>query len=148
MQKLEKWLRLHNKNPFSGKIEAPLLMIDDEADNASVNTAKGDEDPTIINQTIRKILDLFSKSSYVGFTATPFANIFIDPKIDDEKEIDDLFPRDFIYLLEQPSNYVGPSDMYREDGRYHYMIRNNDDVAEVLPQNHKMGLILHACQIV
>ena len=139
LQKLEKWLRLHNKNPFTGKIEAPLLMIDDEADNASVNTAKGDEDPTVINHTIRDILDLFSKSSYVGFTATPFANIFIDPKIDDEEEIDDLFPRDFIYLLEQPSNYVGPSDMYREDGRYHYMIRNNDDVGEVLPQNHKNG---------
>ena len=92
-------------------------MIDDEADNASVNTSKDDDDPTIINQTIRNILDLFSKSSYVGFTATPFANIFINPKIDDEDEIDDLFPRDFIYLLEQPSNYVGPSDMYREDGR-------------------------------
>ncbi len=139
LQRLETWLRLHNKSPFTGKIEAPLLMIDDEADNASVNTSKEDEDPTIINQTIRNILDLFSKSSYVGFTATPFANIFINPKIDDEDEIDDLFPRDFIYLLEQPSNYVGPSDMYREDGKYHYMIRNNDDVEGVLPQNHKNG---------
>ena len=139
LQKLETWLRLHNKSPFSGKIEAPLLMIDDEADNASVNTAKGDDDPTVINQTIRNILELFSRSSYVGFTATPFANIFIKPKMNDEDEIDDLFPRDFIYLLEQPSNYVGPSDMYREDGQYHYMVRNNDDVAEVLPQNHKNG---------
>src|SRR5699024_533200 len=101
--------------------ELPLLLIDDEADNASINTSQDSDDPTTINKSIRKILKLFSKSSYVGFTATPFANIFINPQLDEEEK-DDLFPRDFITLLEQPSNYVGPYDMYMENGKYNYMI--------------------------
>lgn len=139
LEKLEKWLQKHNRNPFTGKIESPLLLIDDEADNASVNTAKKeDKNPTIINKKIRDILKLFTKSSYVGFTATPFANIFIDPQFEDRNG-DDLFPRDFISLLKQPSNYVGPNDMYSEEGQYHYMIRNNDDVENILPLTHKNG---------
>lgn len=139
LEKLENWLQKHNRNPFTGKIESPLLLIDDEADNASVNTAKKeDKNPTIINKKIRDILKLFTKSSYIGFTATPFANIFIDPQFEDTNG-DDLFPRDFISLLKQPSNYVGPNDMYNEEGQYHYMIRNNDDVEDILPLTHKNG---------
>ena len=55
----------------------PLLLIDDEADNASVNT-KDDDSSTAINTCIRQLLGLFSKASYVGFTATPYANIFAE----------------------------------------------------------------------
>lgn len=141
LEKLQGWLKAHNVNHLTGKIESPLLLIDDEADNASVNTSKEKNSPTIINKLIRDILKMFSKSSYVGFTATPFANIFIDPQFED-KNGNDLFPRDFITLLEQPSNYVGPSDMYPEEGRYNFMIRNNDDVESVLPLMHKNGDIL------
>lgn len=142
LERLENWLKQHNRNPLTGMIESPLLLIDDEADNASVNTAQEDRNPTIINQKIRNILKLFSKSSYVGFTATPFANIFIDPQFE-SKEGDDLFPRDFISLLEQPSDYVGPNDMYHEQGIYHYMIRNNNDVEHILPLSHKNGSSFH-----
>ncbi|PNY91294.1 hypothetical protein CD035_13780 [Mammaliicoccus sciuri] len=138
LEKLTKWLEIYNINQQTGTIESPLLLIDDEADNASVNTAAEDRDPTTINQLIRNILKLFSKSSYVGFTATPFANIFIDPQYQSD-DGDDLFPRDFIYLLEQPSNYIGPTELYSSEGKYHYMIRNNDDVENVLKIKHKNG---------
>ena len=57
-----------------------LLLIDDEADNASINVHAEDEEPTAINNQIRIMLSLFKKASYVGFTATPFANIFINPE--------------------------------------------------------------------
>lgn len=138
LEKLTKWLEIYNINQQTGTIESPLLLIDDEADNASVNTASEDRDPTTINQLIRNILKLFSKSSYVGFTATPFANIFIDPQYQSD-DGDDLFPRDFIYLLEQPSNYIGPTELYSREGKYHYMLRNNDDVENVLKIKHKNG---------
>lgn len=110
LEKLENWLRLFNRNPSTGTIDSPLLLIDDEADNASVSTKPG-EDPTTINKNIRKILKLFSKASYVGFTATPFANIFIDPDSTQEMLGDDLFPRDFIYALEAPTNYIGAASI-------------------------------------
>lgn len=79
-----------------------LLLIDDEADNASINTRPENDGTTRINGLIRDILRLFDKSGYVGYTATPFANIFI-PLAED-----DLFPRDFIINLPAPSNYIGP----------------------------------------
>lgn len=136
LEKLEKWLRKNNIEKENGIIDLPLLLIDDEADNASINTKDAESEPTTINKGIRNLLKLFSKHSYVGFTATPFANIFIDPEIN-ENEKEDLFPKDFIYLLEQPSNYVGAMEMYSEDGNCHYMIKHNDDVEEVLPMQHK-----------
>jgi len=106
----------------------PLLIIDDEADNASLNNLghKGKEEATRINLQIRCILSLFSKSSYIGYTATPFANILQDRnskpensyKITDKGEeyqfspIGNLFPEDFIELLSPPSNYVGPKNFF------------------------------------
>lgn len=105
LERLETWLRLRNKE-HDNRIGVPLLLIDDEADNASVNT-RGADSPTSINKAIRNLLRLFRRSSYVGFTATPFANIFIDPESTTEMEGDDLFPNDFIHVLEAPTNYVG-----------------------------------------
>ncbi len=82
-----------------------ILVIDDEADNASISTAKPGKDPTSINRCIRDIFNSFPFSSYVGFTATPFANIFINP--DEEFENMNLFPSDFIVQLNAPDNYFG-----------------------------------------
>lgn len=100
----------------------PLLVIDDEADNASVDTgeqlfdSEGNPDdehqPKAINSRIRKILHSFSKSAYVGYTATPFANIFIHRKNATKDEGPDLFPEAFIINLAAPSNYVGPSKIF------------------------------------
>jgi hypothetical protein len=100
----------------------PLLMIDDEADNASVDTGEQlfDEDgapdeehqPKTINSLIRQLLHAFTRKAYVGYTATPFANIFIHHKGATAKEGPDLFPRSFIINLAAPSNYVGPARLF------------------------------------
>ncbi len=111
-------------------------MIDDEADSASINTNNPNTDPTAINERLRAMLSLFTKSSYVGFTATPFANVFIEPETDHDMLGDDLFPRDYIYALEAPSNYVGPSTVFSDDLA---MVRYNDDADDLLPANHKNG---------
>ena len=140
LEKLESWLRLYNANPVTKKIDLPMLMIDDEADNASVNT-KDNEDPTAINKNIRKILKLFSKASYVGFTATPYANIFIDPDSTQEMLDDDLFPRDFIYALEAPTNYIGASKVFPKDAKFHYMIKDNSDCESYVPIKHKKDYV-------
>ena len=83
-----------------------ILIIDDEADNASISTAGPGKDPTAINRCIREIFNKFPIASYVGFTATPFANIFINPN-DEDKDFLDLFPANFIVQLNAPGNYFG-----------------------------------------
>ena len=82
-----------------------ILIIDDEADYASVSTSSNPEKPTTINRCIRNIFNKFPIASYVGYTATPFANIFINP--DDDENYLDLFPSDFIAQLHAPSTYFG-----------------------------------------
>lgn len=104
----------------------PLLLIDDEADNASINTknrrsrsgaAPGDQDTvSAINGKIRDILGAFEKSAYVGYTATPFANIFINPDAQSEKHGADIFPRSFIINVKPPTNYVGPAKVFGLSG--------------------------------
>lgn len=103
----------------------PLLVIDDEADQASIDIKAiaadefGDKDPehepSVINGHIRKILHAFDKSAYVGFTATPFANIFINDENISEEYGKDLFPESFIINLEAPSNYIGASEIFGID---------------------------------
>ena len=82
-----------------------ILIIDDEADCASITTSGNPDKPTTINRCIRDIFNKFPIASYVGYTATPFANIFINP-YDDESYLD-LFPTDFIAQLHAPSTYFG-----------------------------------------
>jgi hypothetical protein len=94
--------------------DVPLLVIDDEADNASVNVAAVDEEtqPSAINRGIRELLESFDKAAYVGYTATPFANIYIDPSTEHEQFGLDIFPRHFIESLPPPSNYLGPERVF------------------------------------
>lgn len=99
----------------------PALIIDDEADQASINTNESYDDqgnvlddynPTTINGLIRELLGIFECRSYIGYTATPFANIFIPPNIDDEKYGTDLFPRDFIYRSPRADQYIGAREFF------------------------------------
>lgn len=119
LQKLTKWLVELNADKLTKKINMPMLMIDDEADNASINTSASKEDPTRINKLIRELASVFTVSNYVGFTATPFANVFIDPETTEKMETQDLFPEDFIVALPTPSNYIGPNRIFAQDGEYH-----------------------------
>lgn len=98
----------HFLSPESGKrLEGPLLLIDDEADYASINTKHHKEEVTKTNECIRNLLTLFNRNTYVGYTATPFANIFIDPDNNTYTDEDDLFPRDFMIKIPVPDNYMG-----------------------------------------
>ncbi|WP_329387287.1 Z1 domain-containing protein [Streptomyces sp. NBC_01716] len=98
------------KTPLS---EIPVLIIDDESDEASVNTAnpnKQDSERTAINDKISELLRLLPRAQYVGYTATPFANVFIDPS-----DAEDIFPKDFIVSLPRPAGYMGVQDFHDLD---------------------------------
>jgi hypothetical protein len=114
LNNLKRWLKANNASG-NGIIDLPMLLIDDEADNASVNTNDEDRDPTAINNAIRRLLKLFRQTSYLGITATPYANIFINPETETEMHGDDLFPRDFIYLLSPPTDYIGAENIFGDD---------------------------------
>lgn len=130
LEKLHKWLKDHNYDPLTESINAPLLLIDDEADNASVNTNKDETNPTRTNKLIRQICNLFKNATYVGFTATPFANVFIDPDSIDAMKNADLFPEHFIYTLPTPSSYIGAKQIFDEGSKYYRNIRYIADIEE------------------
>lgn len=112
----------------------PMLVIDDEADQASVNTGDNrpladadldpaeveeeDEDtaPSRINALIRELLALVPRRAYVGYTATPFANALIAPLESDREVGATLFPRDFILQLPRPDGYTGTAELFGTDG--------------------------------
>lgn len=124
LERLLKWIKHHvadSTDQETGRrivTHLPLMVIDDEADHASVDTGEQvftadgvpDEEhqPTTINRLIRRILHAFTRSAYVGYTATPFANIFIHEQGATREEGPDLFPSAFIINLAAPSNYIGP----------------------------------------
>lgn len=138
LQNLIEWLKSLNETKGGKILRTPMLLIDDEADNASVNTAKDKDDPTRINGLIRELLALFEQTSYVGYTATPFANIFIDPDSEHEMLEDDLFPRHFIATLDAPENYVGAARMFGEDGDLAHLIEPVSDHLAAFPERHKI----------
>ena len=138
---LSKWLADNNPTK-GGKYDFSALIIDDEADNASINTRKEDEDPTAINQGIRSILAKFSRAAYLAVTATPFANIFINP-IEDGDKNDDLFPSDFIYVLSLSPKYIGANYLFCEKSSEQAQSNlicfddENNDVERFFPIGHK-----------
>ena len=123
------------------KLQAAMLVIDDEADNASVNTATG-EDPNRINRQIRELLGLSQRATYVGVTATPFANAFTRHDSYHKMVGDDLFPKEFIYSLDPPSNYLGAGRLFGEteepisSNKYEFV--PIDDAEDWLPLKHKI----------
>lgn len=164
LTRLLAWIRNHvadTTDPATGRrivTKLPLLLVDDEADHASVDTGEqafnedgspdDEHSPTAINGLVRKILHSFARKAYVGYTATPFANIFIHERNSTREEGDDLFPAAFIVNLAAPSTYVGPSKVFgrgsaedRVDGLP--LVRTVDDYQDVggatgwMPQGHK-----------
>ena len=117
--------------------DIPLLLIDDECDQASVNTRRvvkdpdtgqvsTDCDPAKTNQRIRELLTIFDKSAYIGYTATPYANVFIHHDTKHPIYGDDLFPRNFIFNLPQPDSYVGAQKTFG-------LVMDDPDETEALP---------------
>jgi len=123
LENLCEWVMKFAANSrIPGKVtDVPLLIIDDESDNASPNTkkyqsseAQGDDDITTINKLIRRLLNTFQKSAYVGYTATPYANVFIDPDAMSDNVGSDLFPRDFIISMKEPPGYFGSDCVFNQ----------------------------------
>lgn len=134
---LHTWLKDLNASGDGRISDVPMLLIDDEADNASINTNKEDLDPTKTNAMIRRILGLFAKSCYVGYTATPFANIFINPDAYDDEVRDELFPRDFIYCLDAPTTYFGAEKVFLNEETSQSIVRAINDCENFIPYTHK-----------
>lgn len=130
LQNLAEWLR--RDAPAEG-LSVPMMLIDDEADYASVNTNKKEKvEATAVNAAIREILACAPRATYVGFTATPFANVLID-----SDEEDDLFPRDYIYSLVPPGDYMGALTYFGEEVRDRYSRTEVGDAEDFFPFGHK-----------
>lgn len=164
MKNLLGWLAARAETMEDGKKQIknlPLLVIDDEADNASINISKNYVSG--INACIRSMLKLFEQSAYIGYTATPYANIFIKQYTDDDvKGLDynihniplslgkDIFPKNFIVNIPAPSNYIGPEKIFGietiesiedyDNPTYplNYLIEPVDDYLNYIKDGHKM----------
>jgi hypothetical protein len=103
LTRLTKWIQdAADQNALS---DLPVLIIDDESDQASVATK-------IINPLIMGILGRLPRCTYIGYTATPFANVLIDPAAED------LYPANFILNLPAPtkeSGYFGADRVFGRD---------------------------------
>lgn len=120
LRRLRAWLL---DSPSAIKNNLPVLIIDDEADLASIDT-KGSyqiedeplgedyEPPSITNGLIRELIKIFDKCSYVAYTATPFANILIPHDTNDPSVGNDLYPKDFIVDLPRPQGYFGAENYF------------------------------------
>jgi hypothetical protein len=129
LRRLTRWME--NRAPAS----LPVLIIDDEADQASINTggnrppAQEDSDlapddlddpqqtddeldPSVINGLVRTLVRSFARVSYVAYTATPFANVLINHLAIDREVFQDLYPRDFIVALPRPNGYTGAERLF------------------------------------
>ena len=131
LENVKKWLEF-NRNPNETVLTEPMLLVDDECDFASVNTADEDSDPTKINKAIRDIIGLFDKTAYLAYTATPFANIFINPEFGN-----DLYPKNFIHVLRSPQNYDGGGYFFANDGDTGILQTDMTDAEEAFPLAHK-----------
>lgn len=123
------------------KFTLPAIIIDDEADQASVNS-RGADTPTAINREVRQLMDLYKRASYVGFTATPFANIFIDPEatfedVEAGRKVPDLYPRHLIRLLQPSAEYFGPRELLAYEGDGPRLTAPADDYEDWLAPKHK-----------
>ena len=121
LRNFNRWLEDANEEILKN---CPALIIDDESDQASINTNKADKDPTAINSHIRNMIQQFSIVSYVGYTATPFANVFIDASVEE-----DIYPSDFLITLAKPATYYGPEELF---GRYRVNGRDETDGLPVI----------------
>ena len=126
--------------------DLPVLVIDDESDQASINTKDNrqkssdeDYDRTAVNAQITAILQNCPRAQYIGYTATPFANVFIDPS-----DAEDLYPRHFVLLLNQPPAYRGARWFHDRldfiDNPHEATIENSNSVAFIRDLEENEGL--------
>ena len=134
LENLYKWIKEnHSLDPENNKrLKSQLMFIDDEADYATPNSKASRDEISKTPEIIRKILNLFERSTYVGYSATPFANIFMDPFVEDRWEGDNLFPSDFMVRVPTPENYAGQNFYFEGD---HY---GKADPVVIIDDNESM----------
>lgn len=148
LRRLNQWI-----SDLDGQLgDIPVLMIDDEADQASINTkgnrkdpsvdddtATESSDPSTTNALIRDTLQRIPRATYIAYTATPFANILIDPDAIDREVGIDLFPRDFVIQLPRPEGYTGTEELFgvTSSGRDVMRAVANDDVRALKPKRRR-----------
>lgn len=148
LRRLNQWIRA-----LEGQMaDIPVLMIDDEADQASINT-KGNRkdpsvdddsvvdtsDPSVTNELIRDTLQRIPRATYIAYTATPFANILIDPGAVDFEVGIDLFPKDFVIQLPRPDGYTGTEELFGPSSAGRDVMRPvpDGDVRALKPKRRK-----------
>lgn len=148
LRRLNAWIR-----ELEGQMaDIPVLMIDDEADQASINT-KGNRrdpsidddtavdsgDPSLTNELIRDTLCRIPRATYIAYTATPFANILIDPNAVDFEVGIDLFPKDFVVQLPRPDGYTGTEELFglSSIGRDVMRAVSDEDVRALKPRRRR-----------
>ena len=152
LKRINQWLE-----KLDGRLaDVPVLLIDDEADQASINTrgnrrdpsvdeeqTSSDEDtaPSVTNALIRDILSKCPRATYIAYTATPFANILIDPDANDSLVGKDLFPKDFVVQLPRPDGYTGTEELFGVSAQGRDILRPVDeaDVKALKPRQRKKG---------
>jgi len=151
LQRIDAWI----EQLGARMADLPTLIIDDEADQASINTrgnrrdpsvdaddeANPNEAPTRTNLLIRTILQRIPKATYIAYTATPFANLFINPMAYDEEAGSDLFPRDFVVQLPRPEGYTGTEELFgpSAQGRDVMRLVDGEDVRVFKSKSAKKG---------
>lgn len=145
--RLNAFHRTIKRTPKSILRKLKVLIIDDECDQASVNASNDDYNMTKINEAIRHIIRDLPAVSYVGYTATPFANVFINPFPPGKEELDDLYPEDFITALPRPEGYFGAREVFgdspfdadnessSETGRDMIRLVEEEELKMLQPQN-------------
>ncbi|GDX83664.1 endonuclease [Deltaproteobacteria bacterium] len=157
LERLNRWMER-----LEGQLgDVPVLLIDDEADQASINTrgnrpdASIDEEagedeasPSRTNGLIRDLLRRIPKATYIAYTATPFANVLIDPDAADREVGADLFPKDFVVQLPRPDGYTGTEELFGVSATGRDVLRHVDDedVRALKPKRRKKGESLVAQQ--
>jgi hypothetical protein len=144
LRRLLRWL---DDAPPEVRRNLPIMVIDDEADQASVDIrgsyqAEDDppdpdyEPPAVINGLIRDLLSKFDRRAYVAYTATPFANILIPHDTFDRRVGNDLYPKDFIVDLPKPAGYFGAEEIFgRMDGATGGEVGGLDIIREVTDED-------------
>lgn len=156
LERLNRWIE-----QLDGQLdEIPVMLIDDEADQASINTRGNRSDPSVddepveddaspsrTNGLIRDLLQRIPKATYVAYTATPFANVLIDPDAFDREVGADLFPKDFVVQLPRPDGYTGTEELFGVGAQGRDVLRHVDDndVRALKPKRRKKGepLVAH-----
>lgn len=150
LERLNRWL-----GKLEGRLaDVPVLVIDDEADQASINTKGNRRDPSVdedqgpdsespsrTNGLIRDLLRRCPRATYIAYTATPFANILIDPDALDKHVGEDLFPKDFVVQLPRPDGYTGTEELFGVSASNRDVLRVVDekDVAALKPKRRRKG---------